>query len=419
MTLKKIKSYPKNNSRPDYPLFFLLCLLLIFGVLMVYNASVVYSTNVFGGKYYFLLLQGLWVLLGLVALTVAANFDYHHYLSLAKPLAILTFILLIFLAWPNFPVLNRFAPTPLYHLLTPQTTELRVYRWIIVNPSPLPPLPFLGRFNFQPTDMAKITLVIFLAAWLSRLKGDLQYRRGKRDWHTFKIFLKFFIFFGVTALLTVLEPDFGTAVILSSCLLLVYFFAESPLWSLFLTVGLSFLSGIFFILTSEYRRERLMTYLSHSGSDPLSTGYHLQQVLIALGSGGLTGLGLGQSRQKYEYLPEVATDSIFAVVGEELGLLGTVAVILIFVGLIYRCIDVSKKAPDEFGRLLSGGLTAWLAIQFFVNIAAMTGILPLTGVPLPFISYGGSSMVTSLISVGIILNISRQAVRPTSPDIRR
>lgn len=380
---------------------------------MVYNASVVYSTNVFGGKYYFLLLQGLWVLLGLGALTVAANFDYHHYLPLAKPLAILTFILLIFLAWPNFPVLGRLAPTPLYHLLTPQTTELRVYRWIIVNPSPLPPLPFVGRFNFQPTDLAKITLVIFLATWLARLKDDLLYRRGNKDWHTFKIFLKFIIYFGFTSLLTVLEPDFGTAVILSSCLLLVYFFARSPLWSVFLTLGLSLLSGIFFILTSEYRRERLMTYLSHSGSDPLSTGYHLQQILIALGSGGLTGLGLGQSRQKYEYLPEVATDSIFAVVGEELGLIGTVAVILIFVGLIYRCIDVSKKAPDEFGRLLSGGLTAWLAVQFFVNIAAMTGILPLTGVPLPFISYGGSSMVTSLISVGIILNISRQTIRAT------
>lgn len=408
---KKNKSYPKTGQKIDYTLLFLIIGLLVFGVLMVYDASVVYSTNVFGGKYHFLLLQSLWVVIGLAALSITANFDYHRYLALSKPLAVITFALLVFLSLPNLPILKYLAPHPLYALLTPQTTELRVYRWIIVNPAPLPVLPGIGRFNFQPTDLAKITLIIFLSAWLSGLKNDLQYRRGKKDWHTFKTFVKFFSIFSGTALLTVFEPDFGTAVILSVSLLAVYYFAKSPLWSLLSTVSLSLVGGLLFILTSDYRRERLTTFLSHSGSDPLSTGYHLQQVLIALGSGGLTGLGLGQSRQKYEYLPEVATDSIFAIVGEELGLIGTVAVITLFIFVILRGMETSKKAPDEFGRLLSAGLTAWLAVQFFVNIAAMTGVLPLTGVPLPFISYGGSSMVVSLISVGIILNVSRQSIR--------
>ncbi len=407
------KTYPKS-AHIDYPLFITVLALLLFGVIMVYDASVVYATNVFGGKYHFLLLQGAWVAVGLVLLLLASKFDYHHYFRFSKLIITITFILLAFLALPHIPGLSRLAPEPLYNMFTPRTTELRVYRWLLINPAPLPMLPLIGRFSFQVTDFTKISAVIFLAAYLAKIKGTRKDSRTKKSWHNFSVFIRFFVLFAAVSGLVILEPDFGTAVIIALTLLAVYFFSEAPFWGSALTVILSLFGGLLFIITSAYRRERLFSFLNHGQGDNLASGYHLQQVLIALGSGGLTGLGFGQSRQKYEYLPEVATDSIFAVVGEELGFIGALLLLAVLFLVVTRGLEISKKAPDEFGRLLAGGLSAWLAIQFIINIAAMTRLLPLTGVPLPFISYGGSSMVGSLISVGILLNISRQGVRNPS-----
>lgn len=401
--------HKKNCGRVDYPLLSGVTLLLIFGILMVYDASVVYATSVFGGKYHFLFLQAGWVLIGLVFLAVTTNFDYHHLPRLAKPLLFLSLFFLFLLAWPNLPLLEKLVPQSLYDLFIPQITVLRAYRWIIINPSPLPSLPFVDRLSFQPTDLAKIALVIFLASWLADLRQKVEWRWGTANRFSFSVYLKFFVLFLITVSLVVLEPDFGTATILAVTILGIYFLAGAPLLLFVFSLLLSLGGALLAILLSPYRRERLLSFLDHTGVDPLSAGYHLQQALIALGSGGWTGLGLGQSRQKYGYLPEAATDSIFAVVGEELGFLGVVVVLLLFLFIFWRGLQVSQHSPDELGRLLSAGIVAWLTAQTLINIAAMTSLIPLTGVTLPFLSYGGSSLVATLAAVGILLNISRWA----------
>jgi cell division protein FtsW len=169
------------------------------------------------------------------------------------------------------------------------------------------------------------------------------------------------------------------------------------------------LGGVGLIFFSSYRRERLLTFLN-PGRDPLGASYHIRQILLALGSGGLWGLGLGQSRQKYEYLPAVMTDSIFAVIGEELGFIGGAAILLAFLFIIWRGFKIAQGAPDRFGQLLAVGITAWIGLQALINLAAMVALVPLTGVPLPFISYGGSSLVVTLAGMGILINISKYRV---------
>lgn len=404
------KRYQKTQGRLDYPLLLGVVLLLIFGVLMVYDASVVYATNVFGGKYHFLILQTGWVLVGLFSLSFMANFDYHHLAKAARPLLYVSLFLLFVLAWPNLPLLGKLAPRPFYDLFIPQFTDLRAYRWIFLNPPPLPRLPLIDRFSFQPTDLAKLTVVLFLAVWLAELRERVRIKRSVSIGPSFLVYLKFMLLFFVVVVFTVLEPDFGTATILAVTILGVYFFAGAPLRYLLSGVFLSCLGSVLAILVSPYRRERFLSFLNHTQVDPLNAGYHLQQALIALGSGGWTGLGLGQSRQKYEYLPEAATDSVFAIVGEELGFFGTVAVLLLFLFVIWRGLLISQRAPDELGRLLSVGIVVWLLTQVLINIAAMTNLVPLTGVTLPFLSYGGSSLVVTMTAVGILLNISRHVL---------
>ncbi|EKD99708.1 MAG: hypothetical protein ACD_22C00195G0007, partial [uncultured bacterium] len=177
---------------------------------------------------------------------------------------------------------------------------------------------------------------------------------------------------------------------------------------LFLSMPVFGALGTIFMLTSEYRRERLFTLLGLTSGEELSLGYHIKQILIALGSGGIFGLGFGQSRQKFQYLPEVASDSIFAIIGEELGFIGTTFVVMLFGFFIYKGLSIAKKATDNVGRMLAVGITSWMGLQFFVNIAAMTKLIPLTGVPLPLISYGGSSMIFSLMGLGVLASIGRK-----------
>ena len=168
----------------------------------------------------------------------------------------------------------------------------------------------------------------------------------------------------------------------------------------------SAVAGIILIITSDYRRDRLLTFLEQT-QDPLGKGYHIRQILFALGSGGIFGVGLGQSRQKYLFLPEAATDSIFAVIAEELGFVGALILIILLLVFIYKALRIVANAPDKFSQVLSAGLITWIGGQIFLNIASMVALVPLTGSPLPFISYGGSSLVTVLIATGILLNISR------------
>jgi len=366
--LKRSKSkvlLKSASHRPDWLLIFLVLGLTIFGVIMVGNASVVEAYRDFGNKFYYFRLQTLWAILGIVAFFVFSFFDYRRLRKLAIPLMIFSLLSLIVVLIPRIG-----------------TKVLGARRWLV-----------LGPLTFQPAELAKLSFVLYLASFLS----------NKRK------LLPFLLILGILLGLIMLEPDLGTAVVLAATSLVVYFVSGAPLLSLALVGAIGILGGVGLIFFSPYRRERLLTFLNPT-RDPLGASYHIRQILIAIGSGGWFGVGLGQSRQKYEYLPAVTTDSIFAVIAEELGFIGAAAILAIFLILIWRGMKIAKEAPDEFGRLLAVGITSWIGFQALVNLSAMVALVPLTGVPLPFISYGGSSLVLSLTAMGILVNIAKQRV---------
>lgn len=350
---------------------------------MVYDSSVVTAANVFGGKYYFLLLQTFWSVLGLVAFSFFYLIDYQKLSVLAKPLLIVSGIFLILVL----------LPTPFSEAI------YGAKRWFYINPAPLPTLPFFGRLGFQPAEAIKFSLIIFLSLLLSTKPK------------------KYLATFGVVTLvvlgLVAKQPDFGTTLVLGGIAITMLFASgESVLYFL---VGLpaALVASIGYILVSPYRRERLMTFLQPSDDKTLTSGYHISQILIALGSGGIWGLGIGQSRQKFGFIPEIQTDSIFAVVGEELGLFGALLLISLFLLLVRRGLAIAAGCPDKFGRNLAVGFTSWFALQVIINLAAMTHLTPLTGVPLPLISYGGSAAIFMLSGLGVVLNISRHQKNST------
>lgn len=357
----------KQKKEIDYGLVLVVLFLSLFGLLMIFEASTVLAYQEFGDKYYFVKEQAKWLVIGLLVLFAFSFFDYHRLYHLSIPLLMAT---IIFLGAVFIPGLGIKA--------------LGASRW--VN---------LGFFSFQPAELAKLSLAVYLAAWFaSKEKGRLG---------AFLILL-------ITVLgLIVAEPDLGTAVIIGAQAIVLYFISGSPLWHFFLLLPLIFFAFLGLAIISSYRLKRLLTFFNPK-IDPLGASYHIRQILLALGSGGLTGVGLGKSRQKYLYLPEAATDSIFAIIGEEFGFLGAMVVICLFLFIVYRGLMIAKKAPDRFGRFLAVGVTAYFAIQTMVNLSAVVALLPLTGVPLPLLSYGGSSLVITLASLGILHNISRQRV---------
>ncbi len=256
----------------------------------------------------------------------------------------------------------------------------------------------LGSLSFQPSELVKLTFLIYLAAWLE-----------KRARHEIKTLaeglLPFLTVLAVIATLLILQPDTGTLAIIVLTAVVVYFMAGAPLHHLF---GLVFVgTGAFALLIkfSPYRANRVLTFL-HPELDPLGVGYHINQAMLAIGSGGIFGRGYGHSLQKFQYLPEVAGDSIFAVMAEELGFVLVSAFILGYVLYIFRGFYIAERAPDAFGRYLLIGIMTWFGFQAFVNIGAMVGLMPITGVPLPFVSYGGTALAVSLTAAGIVLNVS-------------
>ena len=338
---------------------------LAFGLVMVYDASSAQALQSFNDKYYFFKEQAKWIILGLVAGGFAYFFDYRKLRKLALPVLVVTIFLLVAVFLPGIGVRAYGA-----------------HRWIN-----------LGITTFQPSELAKLSLVIYLAAWLTtKEKGRL---------------LSFLLLVGLLVGLVILEPDMGTAIILFGTAMSIYFLSDSELLGLVYLFPIVTVGAIGLALKSEYRLKRVLTFFD-SNADPLGASYHVRQVLIALGSGGLFGLGLGNSRQKYSYLPEATTDSIFAIIGEELGLIGGAVLIFLYGLFIFRCIRLTLGVKDQFGKLLGMGTISWLAFQVIVNLASMVVLVPLTGVPLPFISYGGSALVVELIGVGILGSIWRQ-----------
>jgi cell division protein FtsW len=349
-------------NKIDRFLFYLVVVIVLFGVLMVFEASAVTAFQDFNDKYYYIRQQVVWIIIGMFLMFIFSKINYRSFKNISPALLFLTIMMLILVLVPGIGM-----------------KILGARRWIN-----------LGFTSFQPAELLKLTLVLYLSSIFSSRT---------------KLF-PFMALLGILNILVLLEPDLGTAVIISLTGFFLYFSSGASLKSIFSMVITGLTGGLILILGSEYRRARLLTFLDPD-RDPLGSSYHLHQILLALGSGGLFGLGIGASRQKYAYLPEATTDSIFAVIAEEFGFIGAFILIILFLLIIWRGFKIAKNAPDIFSQLLAVGITSWIGIQTIVNLAAMVSLVPLTGVPLPFISYGGSNLVINLIGIGLLLNISR------------
>jgi cell division protein FtsW len=352
-------------KRVDILLLLSVVFLTLFGLFMLYDASSVVAFRDFGDKYHYVKDQFFWIILGFGSLGFFTFFDYHRLYNLALPILILGILLLIMVFVPGLGV-----------------SLLGARRWVNFR-----------IFLLQPSEFVKLGLAIYLAAWFSNKE------KGR--------FTAFLLLLGLVVALIMLEPDMGTAAIVLAEAIVVYFLSGANFLYFALLAPVVALVGFIFIKLEPYRAARLNTFLNPNQSLQ-SSSYHVRQILIALGSGGLMGVGLGNSLQKYAYLPENTTDSIFAIIAEELGFIGASVIVIIFMVVVWRGFYIALSAKDNFGKLLSGGLATFLGMQVLINLSAQTALLPLTGIPLPFISYGGSALIIDLAAVGILLNISRQ-----------
>lgn len=357
----------------DRPLFFALLSLLGLGLIMIASAGVVYGRVRFGDDYYFLKEQLLGLGVGLAFLLILQQIDYRVWRRFVLPIFITALVLLVLVFVPEFG-----------------TTVYGAARWVEIGP-----------LSFQPSEVMKFAIILYLSAWLSG-KG-----RAKTS-DLFEGLVPFLALLSIVGFLIIKQPDTGTLGLIFLISLAIFFASGASIRHI---LGL-FAGGllILFILIqiAPYRMQRFLVFMNPE-HDPMGFGYQMTQALLAIGSGGIVGAGLGQSRQKFNYLPEPVTDSIFAVLGEELGMIGAVVVVSLFLFVAWRGLRIAARAPDEFGRLLAVGIVSWIVFQAFINISAITGLIPLTGIPLPFISYGGTSLAVILAAMGILLNISKHS----------
>jgi len=385
-----------GNVKANRSLLIVIFSLLVFGLFIIYNSTAYYAQSAFGNPFRFVFLQTAWILAGLVGFIFFSNFDYKKLKHISFVLFVISMGFLLFLGFIGL-VLCR-SPESAGILFTPCINGAS--RWFYFNPEPLPALPYFGVLGFQPSELAKLAIILYLSTQLSKFE---KIKNPESD-----PFIVYMVTTVIFSFLLLLQPNMSTAVLVFMIGSVLYFVSGYPLLPILISTPILGVLGVILTFTTEYRRARLLTLLGVTSGSGYETGYHIKQVLIALGSGGLLGLGFGQSRQKYQYLPEVASDSIFAIIGEEFGFMGTSIIILVFGYLIYLGLSISKKAPDMLGRMLAAGITSWIGLQFFINIAAMTKLIPLTGMPIPLISYGGSSMIFTLIGLGVLRNIQKQ-----------
>lgn len=388
------RNFKKSKKPEDRSLIITVLVFLFFGLFMIADSTSITSSNLYGDPYRFVFLQLSWVAIGLVGFFVFYNLDYRSLPRIARVLFLFTFFSLVFLAIVG--VLPCSVNIPFAPCINGAN------RWLYINPPPLPEIPFLGVLGFQPGELAKLAVILYLSSLLGSIIQKGEKVKGYED-----PFIAYIKVSGMLAGLILLQPNMSTAAIVFILGTIIYFVSGAPLRPILIIIPIFIALSSLFIVTSPYRRSRLLALVS--GDDSESSSYHVKQALVALGSGGATGVGFGQSKQKYQYLPEVASDSIFAIIGEEFGFLGTTIVIVAYSYLIYQGFYIAKRSEDLFGKLVAVGISSWIGIQFLVNIAAMTKIIPLTGVPIPLISYGGSSMVFSLIGLGILGNIKKNS----------
>lgn len=358
-----------KKQQPDYILLFTVSLLIGLGLIMITSAGVVISYERFNETYYFLKHQIFNLLIGIALGFIAFKIPYKLWSRFALFFFTVSLILLIGVFIPGFGLNYGGAK-----------------RWIS-----------FGFLSIQPAEILKLTLIIYLAAWLSK--------KNKEKGEDSQFLLSFFLIIGLIAFLLIKQPDVGTLGIIFLTAVAIYFLAGIKILH-FIPITVAAISAFWILIkTAPYRINRWTIFL-HPEIDPQGIGYQINQTLLALGSGGIFGLGLGQSRQKYNYLPEPITDSIIAIIGEEIGFIGLVFLVSLFLIFALRGFKICKNIPDSFGKLLAGGITFQIVIQALIHMGAISGLIPLTGLPLPFISYGGSSLIISLIGTGILLNIS-------------
>ena len=353
-------------------MFAVVAVLNLLGLLMVLSASSVSSLDDYKSPWYVFQRQFLWLGLGTLALILVLRIDYHRWRRCIGLLLVASGGMMALVLVPGVGVGANGAT-----------------RWLGYGP-----------LTIQPSELAKLAVIVFAADLLAR-RADRAY-----DW---RLTLKpVMVVFGVFAVLLMLQPNLGTTIIMAAIVLAMLFVAGVPGKPLGVTIGLLAAGATFFAFAEPYRFRRLMAFRD-PWADPLNTGFQTIQSQVGLANGGLVGTGLGEGRAKWGFLPEAHTDFIFAIIGEELGLLGALTVVALFVGLGLLGVRTALRAPDRFGMLLAAGITTWILVQAFVNIGAVVGVLPITGVPLPFVSSGGSSLLFTMAATGLLLNIARQA----------
>ena len=343
-------------------------ILSLFGLLMIYSSSSIWATYKYNDPYKYLKSQAIFLILGYFIIFITSKVDYHLYKKYSNHILIISIILLILVLIPGIGTIRN------------------GYRsWFGI-----------GSFGIQPSEFAKLGLIIFTSKYLTRNKiKDIKSS-------VLPILLIVLLIFGFI----MLQPDFGTGVIIVITIVALLFVSGVNM-SFFIKIGLLGLIGVvILVIIAPYRLERITSFLN-PWKDPLGSGFQIIQSMYAIGPGGLLGMGLGNSIQKHFYLPEPQTDFIFSIISEELGFAGILIVTTLFITIIYRSITISIKQEDNFAKYLSFGITFSLAFQTLLNLMVVVGLIPVTGVTLPFLSYGGSSLLISLVSIGIVLNISK------------
>lgn len=365
----------RSLRAPDYQLLAAFAALVVFGLFLLTSASAPVGYDRFGDSYFFIKRQLLFGMLpGVVLFFFFAKIDYHAVLRLAGPIFVAALIFLCLVFVPGVGA----------------SFDTGARSWVRI-----------GQFSFQPAEIAKIAMIVFLAAWIARRRADLS--------DALQGFFPTVLAGSLPMVLTLLQPDVGTAIVLFSILFGMLFVGGARLAHLFGLAGIGVVGFAILIVVAPYRLARLTTFL-HPELDPQGVGYQINQASMAIGSGGLFGLGLGHSRQKFQYLPEVHADSIFAVIAEEVGFFVTCAFLILLAFIAYRGLAIARSAEDASGRLLAAGIVVWFFTQSFFNIGAMVGLLPLTGLPLPFVSHGGTALMTAMAGAGMILNVSKYAM---------
>ncbi|HUG48695.1 MAG TPA: putative lipid II flippase FtsW [Candidatus Limnocylindria bacterium] len=369
----------RERHEADYVLLLAVAALAALGVLMVYSSTGVSALLERDDPFAVVGPQAMWAVLGVIVMLVMMRVDYRYLRMLSVPGFAVALVLLVLVLLPPMGPLRPIEVNG-------------ASRWLQIGPLP----------TMHPAEFAKLALVVYLAHWLAR--------RGGRAGSLVHGLLPFLCIVGPVLLLVMLEPDLGTSGVLALTAFTMFFVAGGSLWQLALLLPAGLAAVAVVVLNSGYQLQRVQAFLD-PWADAQGIGFHTVQGLLALGSGGLLGIGLGQSRQPGELqLPAAQNDYVFAVVGQELGLMGGLAVIGLFLLLAYRGLRVALGAPDTFGSLLATGITAWLVLQAFVNIGVVVVLIPVTGITLPFLSAGGSSLLVSFAAVGILLSISRETL---------